>query len=241
MDNCSAHKTQTFEKIEFLFLPPNTTSVTQPLDCGVINCCKKHYRQKLLEKYVHLIDTTDCNEQISLLDAIRLMKDAWDRVSQGTITNCFRMSGTFKEACIEGEGGATDEPLDIFIVEENVLPALDHIKERLTDYFRCDEQLATSEQLTDTDILDQVQASRVSNQENVNIESDDDQGEEMALVTKNQALQALRVIEIYSLQTAKIEDASESINNLEKILKSSGKVQTQSLLVIFQFQLKLHL
>ena len=73
----------------------------------------------------------------------------------------------------------------------------------------------------------------MSNQEIVNIESDDDQGEEMALVTKNQALQALRVIEIYSLQIAKIDDASESINNLEKILKSSGKVQTQSLLTSF--------
>ena len=67
----------------------------------------------------------------------------------------------------------------------------------------------------------------------MDVESNDDQGEEMALVTKNQALQALRVIEIYKLQTAKIDDASKSTNNLEKTFKSSGKVQTQSLLTSF--------
>ena len=61
MDNCSVHKTQTFEKIEFVFLLSNTTSVTQPLERGV-NDFKKRYSQKLLEKYVHLIDTTDSNE-----------------------------------------------------------------------------------------------------------------------------------------------------------------------------------
>ena len=108
-----------------------------------------------------------------------------------TITNCFRKSGSFKDACIEGDGGATDKLLDIFIVEESILPALDHIKERLTDYFRCDEQLATSEQLSDADNLDQVQASRVSNQEIVKVESDDDQGKEMALVTKKSSLTSI--------------------------------------------------
>ena len=74
-------------------------------------------------------------------------------------------------------------------VEESILPALGlikHIKQRFTDYFRCDEQRAFFDQVTDADSLDQVQASRLSNRELLISNRSYDQGEEMALEQKNQ-------------------------------------------------------
>ena len=43
VDNCPAHPTVTgLEWIELIFLPPNTTSVTQPMDQGVIRALKEN-------------------------------------------------------------------------------------------------------------------------------------------------------------------------------------------------------
>jgi len=54
MDNCAAHNDDTFKdvsgQVRVIFLPPNCTSVYQPMDCGVIAMIKKRYRHVLLLK-----------------------------------------------------------------------------------------------------------------------------------------------------------------------------------------------
>lgn len=37
-------------RFKALFLPPNVTSLLQPMDQGVIECIKRHYRKQLLRK-----------------------------------------------------------------------------------------------------------------------------------------------------------------------------------------------
>lgn len=57
VDNCPAHP----KDLDFLtnvrveFLPPNTTSHTQPLDMGIIKVLKHHYRQKLVRRLLNLL------------------------------------------------------------------------------------------------------------------------------------------------------------------------------------------
>ena len=51
-DNCSSHKKLEYDNITIIFLPPNVTSTTQPLDQGVISVVKRKYRTKLLNQIV---------------------------------------------------------------------------------------------------------------------------------------------------------------------------------------------
>jgi hypothetical protein len=48
LDNCAAHPIITFSNIKFVFLSPNTTSLIQPIDQGMIYNFKLKYRQLFL-------------------------------------------------------------------------------------------------------------------------------------------------------------------------------------------------
>ena len=58
LDNFSGHylDQSQFIKIRFLFLPPNTTSVFQPIDKGIGRSFKCHYRKALFQGYVSDFD-----------------------------------------------------------------------------------------------------------------------------------------------------------------------------------------
>lgn len=57
LDNCAAHPyTETLKNITLEFLPPNTTSLTQPLDMGIIKNLKTKYRAKLVNFVLEKIE-----------------------------------------------------------------------------------------------------------------------------------------------------------------------------------------
>ena len=51
LDNCAAHPNlnSTLKSIKIIFLPPNTTSVTQPIDQGIMASCKSHYPRHFVQ------------------------------------------------------------------------------------------------------------------------------------------------------------------------------------------------
>ena len=107
IDNCSAHPTDAeLSNIVLKFLPPNTTSLIQPLDSGVIKNWKGHYRSRLNSRIISALDAnSECRalevaKTVSVLDALYLAKESWDAVSQETIANCFRKAG-FSEPGVE--------------------------------------------------------------------------------------------------------------------------------------------
>ena len=51
INNCTAHpEIGGLKAIDLFFLPPNTTSVLQPMDQGVIRSLKARYRTKVVQK-----------------------------------------------------------------------------------------------------------------------------------------------------------------------------------------------
>jgi DDE superfamily endonuclease len=77
--------------LEILPLPPNTTSVLQPLDAGIISSFKRHYRRRQLQ---HAVDQCDKGSKhpykVEQLDAMRWIKAAWNAIDQSVFVNCWR-------------------------------------------------------------------------------------------------------------------------------------------------------
>ena len=87
-----------YSNIKIVFFPPNTTSVLQPLDLGIIKNFKVYYRQLLL-RYVcaQIEECSTANEiinSVTVLHAIRWVAQGWGKVSSTTIQKCFRKAGT---------------------------------------------------------------------------------------------------------------------------------------------------
>ena len=89
-DNAPCHvHSITLDYVSILHLPPNTTAHLQPMDAGIIRNFKLKYRKSLFMHYVEQIDTAGKFQKLDLKQALYLVKDSWDVVTQGTIQNCF--------------------------------------------------------------------------------------------------------------------------------------------------------
>ncbi|KAJ5976558.1 hypothetical protein N7481_010265 [Penicillium waksmanii] len=96
LDNFSAHSSALEDmpppsNIKVLFLPANTTSVYQPLDQGIIQNLKHHYRKKWMYWMINILDRNlDPDKKISLNYTLRWLTQAWrNNVLDQTIKNCF--------------------------------------------------------------------------------------------------------------------------------------------------------
>ena len=86
VDNCLAHPHIVgLEVVELVYFHPNSTSKLQPMDQGVIRVLKAKYRFKREVP------------GISILDAMKYLVQARDRVSKETIQNCLRCAGVSLE------------------------------------------------------------------------------------------------------------------------------------------------
>ncbi|CEP09176.1 hypothetical protein [Parasitella parasitica] len=114
LDNAPVHDSSfILSNVKLLFLPPNTTSHTQPLDAGIIANFKNHYRNLQYEnvsiKYSTLKDGIESNDQgpststtlsdkvkpfywISQLQAMKWIKMSSNRAESNTISNCWKQT-----------------------------------------------------------------------------------------------------------------------------------------------------
>ena len=87
-------------KIKVMFLPPNTTSLIQPMDQGIIESCKRFYRSKMMKECFVVLETEGDAEEdtrglrtlqnlknYNLRNAIYNLHDAWQQVGCLTLAN----------------------------------------------------------------------------------------------------------------------------------------------------------
>ncbi|XP_071633970.1 jerky protein homolog-like [Temnothorax longispinosus] len=97
LDNASCHssaETLHINDITAYYLPPNTTSLIQPLDQGIIENVKRRYRSRLLSSVIseqnRNIDIITYLKSINIKDAIYWISEAWNDVTASTIFKCWR-------------------------------------------------------------------------------------------------------------------------------------------------------
>ncbi|KAE9528589.1 hypothetical protein AGLY_012164 [Aphis glycines] len=97
LDNAACHPKIELSNTKILMLPPNTTSITQPMDQGVIYTFKSYYRKLLLQSLLCKMDNCSSAHQlaksISVLDAVNWIALACDNVKAECVQNCFHKAG----------------------------------------------------------------------------------------------------------------------------------------------------
>ena len=94
IDSCPAHPhIFNLKSIKLYFLPPNTTSKTQPMDQGVIRSLKAKYRKNVVRKIIQSVEKKKSFLKILLLHQMQMLVSVWDALSTQTVVNCFRKSG----------------------------------------------------------------------------------------------------------------------------------------------------
>ena len=109
VDNCPAHPDiNDLKAIELVFLPPNTTSHTQPMDQGVIWSLKSKYRILSVRRIITSLENDEDMPSFSVFDAMKMLVLAWESVTEETIISCFSKAGISKDQQVAAINGDDD-------------------------------------------------------------------------------------------------------------------------------------
>ncbi|KAL4098198.1 hypothetical protein QTP88_022846 [Uroleucon formosanum] len=154
LDNAACHPKIELSNTKILMLPPNTTSITQPMDQGVIYTFKSYYRKFLLQSLSCKMDNCSSAHQlaksISVLDAVNWIALACDNVKAECVQNCFHKAGF-----LSNEGTNTNANVDV------------------EDFITFDSKLETH-QTYDSAIFLKEEEKEVENDENDDSETNDE-------------------------------------------------------------------
>lgn len=97
--------------IKVVFLPPNATSIYQPLDQGIVRNLKHHYRNRWMTWMVNMIDRgVDPTQRMSLYYTLQWITQAWRRdVQDETICKCFVKSTIIRSSTDETNASQTED------------------------------------------------------------------------------------------------------------------------------------
>ena len=197
VDNCPAHPASSgLRAVQLIFLPPNTTSVLQPCDQGIIETLKTHYRKRVLRKLTASIESHGDNKfhlKLTVLDAITMAAAAWDEVKPKTIENCFRHAGfvtsadTTTEPIKDTDAPERTEAEQLFSELKNAIP----VEQSVDEYLAVDEKFQdTREEMAMEQIVTSVQDTPA-----VAANEDDDEGEPpLQQVSTKSALEAVETL-----------------------------------------------
>ena len=197
MDNAGCHPDDLrhkYSNIKVVFLPANTTSVLQPLDLGIIQTFKMHYRKLLLtyvlSKIAEATSAAEIVKSVNVLQAIRWNAQAWSNVSSETIMKCFRKAGFLDKDfqvvarnCDEDPFADLDDSMDTDSELAGLVQKLCGDDDYSPDeYVNCDEETPVCREYDDDEwngsFFNELDASRSRGTRQRDQESSDDEDDE---------------------------------------------------------------
>ena len=195
IDNCRAHpQVQGLKSIKIIFLPPNTTSCTQPMDQGIIQNLKVHYRHLLVKRGLLPAVEKKVPFQWTMLDTLSALKDAWIKVKPATIANCFHHCGFIKPdqapATVDDGNDDPEDDLPLSVLAANLKAA--GVEANVEEFVQADDNLATSAAASDEAIIEEVQKKKDVPVEDE--DEDEDDGPQQPQHTYAQAMESLAIL-----------------------------------------------
>ena len=196
IDNAPGHPQVPLDAIKVVFLPPNTTASTQPMDQGVIQNLKAHYRKTYTLD--HLCPALEKKQplQFTLLDALEVVTQAWQLVTPRTVARCFRHAGFQHPDINDTDDDDDDIPLSQLAVKLTEA-GLETTPEEVHRILHEEEGLQTSGGTTDAEIVAQVSATEATECEDLTEGGDDDDDDEPE-PSHADFVQAMRLVRRYA-------------------------------------------
>ncbi|KAF2164155.1 hypothetical protein M409DRAFT_25501 [Zasmidium cellare ATCC 36951] len=241
MDNFSAHETAVNEldtlpaeyglrNTEVVWLPPNTTSKSQPLDQGIIATFKACYRRHWLRYMADEVEEErDPLKTMNLLKAIRFVIRAWHEVSTQTITNCWNHSAIALQAqpYMQQQSTLPAQASEALALLEQQLQGLQQqqvIRQRMSI-----QQLLYVPEEDVVDNLDDLAEQIAQQFEPIPPEeSDQEEVEQLPRIHASQALKLLRQLRLHEEQSDDCNSSwLQSLDKYEKVVQQRAVVGLQ--------------
>jgi len=236
VDNCPAHPSiSDLRSITLIFLPPNTTSVLQPMDQGIIRALKSNFRKNLVLKIIASLDAnegTSCakHPKITMLDAILTIYDAWNKITPATIFNCYKHAGFVQEsASVAADNDESDDDVPLSVWARALDKGLPIGKQELEQYSGIDDDLVTCEDMTDENTI--VQNIIINSQDRDVNNDDDDLEQNCTIPSVSEALKAADVLNVFVHSNFEDDTIKSIMSRLHNAVRTSyykNKTQKQS-------------
>ena len=195
VDSAAGHPTiiqDLCEHIQVAFIPPNSTSLIQPMDHGVIATFKTYYLKKTFDMLVKAVDDKNMSvkefwQNFNIRDAIMLVGEAWAAVT----SMC--MNGVWKQMCPYlvhyCKGFTVDEDLNQTIEKIVQLANIVGFNEVDLDDV-VDVLMSDKEEFSNDDLIELKKESR-----EVAGEEGTEEGEVVRMLTSERLSEALQIID----------------------------------------------
>ena len=191
--------------IRTLFLPPNVTSLCQPMDQGVLLTVKRQYRRRLLTKLVTSIEndadySLQCLKKIDILDVIMWVAEAWAEVPSLLIVRSWKILLDHRASDKwEGDEMEKDETDDNLIPLLEKIPGCDSINMEDVSEWMANDDAEDFQDLSDDEILE-----RITIQENVDDSEEEPDEVDDAKISDSDGFSALEVALRYISQQQQV-------------------------------------
>jgi len=199
-----------------VFLPPNTTSVLQPCDQGIIYAFKQQYRKRLVRHVLHCMEQK-CDVIIDVKMAIDFMHAAWNAVSPSAIINCFRKANFDVSPAPAADTESVDvDDIPLALLTDDEWAAVSDGSVTFDQYVSADDVLLTTETQSVQEIAATATCSRDNDDDNDDNGDDDNVSEAAsesdqlstapATVTRAETITALDAVRAFNETTPDVPD-----------------------------------
>jgi hypothetical protein len=207
MDNFSAHtaavealKLMPLQNTVICWLPPNSTSKYQPLDQGIIRAWKAHYRKRWL---LYMVDQFEAGKNplktTNVLKAIRWSIQAWQTILEATITDCWYHS------TVVTRPSALQQSSEVTEVVAEVGGLINQLQQqqRIQSAMSIESFLNPAEEaIQSLEMSDNIEEEIAAQFEPQEDHEPEEELEELPHVRIQEAIEALRVLQLYEEQQA---------------------------------------